>query len=89
MGTGFFVAGVICLPLGVALGIYRRRNWKQYIAETPPVEIPWYFFGSSGTIPWGSRWHKWAYVGSAFAFGLAGLWFMVLGGAAMLDYIEF
>lgn len=86
---GFLIAGLICLPVGVALGIYRIRTWDRYVEETPPYEISYHFFGENGSFPWGSRHHKWAYIGSAFGFGLAGLWFILLGGAAVVNIIEF
>lgn len=85
MGVGFLIMGLICCPTGVALGIRRIRTWESHRDETTPFRIP---FGG-GELLWGSREHKWLYIGSAFGFGLAGLSFIVIGAAAVLNIIEF
>lgn len=90
MGAGFLIAGLLCLPSGIAVGIYRTRNWERYSEETPPFEIPYYFFGATGSVPWGSKYHKWLYIGSAFGVALVpGLGFTLVGGAAVLNINEF
>ena len=89
MGVGFLIMGLICCPTGVALGIRRIRTWESHRDETTPFRIPVYFFGMSRDLPWGSREHKWLYIGSAFGFGLAGLSFILVGAAAVLNIIEF
>lgn len=90
MGVGFLVAGLICLPTGIALGLFRIKNWYRHVTETQPFEIPFSIpFGPHTSIPWGSRYHKWLYIGSAFGFGVAGLGFILIGGAAVLNYIKF